>query len=160
MKEELTDISVLSKKNEGINTLEKFMLTEMEIVNEKLTHIFTPGLYAREFSAQANTLWISREHKTEHIFSVSKGAVSVWIDGVETLIVAPYTGITKAGTRRILFVWEDLIWTTFHANPLNKNEDEIVEEITEVHHNELLDEELMQRLKFVRQDIQTKYLTT
>lgn len=159
MTDELT-ISNVSKTNKGIDTLEKFMLDNLELVNEELRHIFTPGLYLREYSAKANTLVVSRTHKTDHPFIVSKGVVSVWIDGVETLIKAPYSGITKAGTRRVLFVWEDLIWTTIHANPDNLNEDEIVEAVTEKHDNKLFSEEDSKLLAMVRGDIEKKYLTT
>ena len=55
MTDELT-ISNVSKTNKGIDTLEKFMLDNLELVNEELRHIFTPGLYLREYSAKANTL--------------------------------------------------------------------------------------------------------
>lgn len=145
---------------EGIDTLEKFMLDNLELVNEELRHIFTPGLYLREYSAKANTLTVSRIHKTDHPFIVSKGVVSVWIDGVETIIEAPYSGITKAGTRRVLFVHEDLIWTTVHANPDNLNENEMVALITEEHDNPLFSEEDTELLNDFRSSIETKYLTT
>lgn len=144
---------------DSINELEKVMLNDMPPAVEKLRHIFTPGLYAREFSADPNTLWISREHRTEHIFIVSSGSVTVWIDGVEQFIEAPYIGITKPGTRRTLLVGEDgLIWTTFHANPENKNENEIVEWITEEHNNPLFTEQDKEKLKEIRDKIEVKYL--
>lgn len=146
--------------NDSINELEKFMLDNMEVTTEKLRHIFTPGLYAREFTAAPNTLWISREHRTEHIFIVSSGSVTVWIDGVEQFIEAPHIGITKPGTRRTLLVGEDgLIWTTFHANPENKNENEIVEWITEEHNNPLFTEQDKEKLKEIRSGINKQYLT-
>lgn len=80
-----------------------------------LVHRFTPGLYVREIFMPKGTVVISKIHKTEHPYVVSKGVVSVWIDGVGVQkIVAPYTGITKPGTRRILYIHEDTVWTTFH----------------------------------------------
>ncbi len=157
---EVVTIEEISTKEEGINALEKFMLDNLELKNEKLRHIFTPGLYAREYSAVANTLCVSMTHKTEHIFVISQGMVSVWVDGVETVYEAPYIGITKPGTRRILFVWEDLIWTTFHANPDNLNENEIVDLVTETHENPFFSEEDKKMLSSVRKDIETKYLTS
>lgn len=152
--------AVIKNIDGSINELEKFILNELPPTTEKLRHIFTPGLYAREFHAQPNTLWISREHRTEHIFIVSMGSVTVWVDGKEQYIEAPYIGVTKPGTRRTLLVHEDgLIWTTFHANPDNKNENEIVEWITEEHNNPLLNEEEKDRLKEIRSKVETKYLT-
>lgn len=146
--------------NDPLNELEKFMINELPPTVEKLRHIFTPGLYAREFIAEPNTLWISREHLSTHIFIVSSGSVTVWIDGEEQYIEAPYIGITKPGTKRTLLVHEcGLIWTTFHANPENKNENEIVKDITAVHDNPLLDEEEKERILEIRSHIEKKYLT-
>lgn len=156
---EVLEIEKVSTTNAGIDTLEKFMLDNLELINEELRHIFTPGLYVREYSAKANTLVVSRTHKTDHPFIVSKGVVSVWIDGVETIIEAPYSGITKAGTRRVLFVHEDLIWTTIHANPDNLTEDEMVALVTEEHDNSLFSEEDTKLLNDFRSGIKTKYLT-
>jgi hypothetical protein len=80
-----------------------------------LVHRFTPGLYVREIFMPADSLITSKIHKTEHPFVVSKGRCLVWIDGIGwQLIEAPYTGITKPGTRRVLLILEDTVWTTFH----------------------------------------------
>jgi hypothetical protein len=52
-----------------------------------------------------------------HPYVVSQGRVSVVIPDQGSLkeIVAPYTGITIPGTRRLLMVHEQTVWTTFHA---------------------------------------------
>ncbi len=78
-------------------------------------HWFTPGLYAREIFMPKGTLLTSKIHMTEHLYTISKGAARVWtkFEGVLEL-VAPFTGITKPGTQRILYILEDCIWTTFH----------------------------------------------
>lgn len=97
-----------------------------------LNHVFTPGLYVREVFMARGKLITTRIHLTDHPFVVSAGAVSVWTDdqGWVTLR-APHTGVTKAGTRRILFIHEDCIWSTFHANPKNETDpDAIVREVT------------------------------
>ena len=42
--------------------------------------------------------------------------MAVFIEGVGwTKLVAPYTGITKPMTRRVLLIEQDCIWTTFHV---------------------------------------------
>lgn len=146
--------------NDSLNELEKFMINELPPSVEKLRHIFTPGLYAREFTADPNTLWISKEHLSTHIFIVSSGSVTVWIDGEEQYIEAPYIGITKPGTKRTLLVHEDgLVWTTFHANPENKNENEIIADITAIHDNPLLDDDEKNKLSEIRSKIDKIYLT-
>jgi hypothetical protein len=50
-------------------------------------------------------------------------------DGLQ-MIEAPFTGITKPGTRRVLLIVEDTIWTTFHPTQetdLAKIEADIIE---------------------------------
>ncbi len=89
----------------------------------------------------AGSLITSKIHKTEHPYIVSYGKVAVSIDGDDwNEITAPYTGITIPGTRRVLYIIEDCIWTTFHRiddmkseyNNLNDEEKEkIVEKIEE-----------------------------
>jgi len=89
----------------------------------------------------AGSLITSKVHKTEHPYIVSYGKVAVSIDSNDwDEITAPYTGITKPGTRRVLYIIEDCIWTTFHRvddmkseyNDLNDDEKEnIVKEIEE-----------------------------
>jgi hypothetical protein len=90
-------------------------LAEFPQVEMPVTHRFTPGLYAREIFMPKGTLVVSKIHKTEHPYVVSKGEAAVWCeaDGMKR-IKAPFTGITKPGTQRILLILEDCIWTTFH----------------------------------------------
>ena len=89
-----------------------------------LIHRFTPGLYTREIFMPKGTFIISKIHKTEHPFVIVKGVVSVWVEGVGVKkFEAPYVGITKPGTRRILFIHEDCSWLTFHATDKTTPED-------------------------------------
>ena len=116
------------------------------------THFFTKGVYARQLFMPAGEIIISKIHKTQHQYIISKGIVEVQIDMDEwKLLEAPFHGITEVNTRRVLYVHEDCIWTTFHPiegitgdeNELSDIEkDEIVSKIEsmiiEPHKNELL----------------------
>lgn len=97
-------------------------------------HRFTPGLYIRELFMPKGTLVVSKIHKTEHPYVVSQGHAAVFIPGVGVQqIKAPFCGITKPGTQRILFIHEDCIWTTFHPTnetDLEKIEASIIEPMT------------------------------
>jgi hypothetical protein len=98
-------------------------------------------MYIREIFMPAGSLITSKIHKTEHPYIISYGKTAVSIDGNEwNEITAPYTGITVPGTRRVLYIIEDCIWTTFHRidnmksdyNNLNDEEkEEIVKKIEE-----------------------------
>lgn len=107
-------------------------LEQMPQEDFPLNHVFTPGLYIREILLKKGTFLTSRIHLTEHPFIISHGQVSIWTEenGCITL-QAPYTGVTKPGTRRILFAHTDVIFSTCHANPDNEtNPDEIVKRLT------------------------------
>lgn len=110
-------------------------------------HRFTPGMYIRELFMPAGSLIMSKIHKTEHPYVVSKGKVSVWIEGAGVeVITAPHTGITMPGTRRCLFVHEDTLWTTFHVTnetDLEKIEDQLIEK----HEVEPLSDDIVRLLK-------------
>jgi hypothetical protein len=105
-----------------------------EHVECPVVHQFTPGLYSREFHAAAGTQIISKIHKTEHQYVISQGRALVWMDDERGWVElsAPYRGVTQPGTRRVLIVLEDLIWTTFHPTTL-KTVEEIEAAIIQPH---------------------------
>lgn len=103
-------------------------------------HLFTPGLYCRQIFMPARTLLTSKIHRTEHPFVISKGVVSVWDKGRVEILRAPHHGVTYPGTRRILYIHEDTIWTTFHPTSETdpqKIEDVIIEK-RDAHYRHLL----------------------
>ena len=111
-----------------------------------LEHFFTPGMYTRMIHMPANTLVVSRIHKTQHPFFILKGKVAVMKDSgngemvQEGLFEAGYMGITKPNTKRVLFNIEDTTWVTCHANPNDiEDPDQIALNITEDSINPLID---------------------
>lgn len=86
-------------------------------------HDFCHGIYARTIFMKADTVVISKIHKTQHFFVVVKGSCTV-IDshGNKVFIEAPYLGVTMPGTERALHIHEDCIWTTFHVTDLTDPE--------------------------------------
>lgn len=88
-------------------------------------HTFTPGLYSRSIYMPAGSIVTSKIHLTAHQYVVSQGVAMVMVEGEEWVrIAAPYLGITKPGTKRVLVILEDMIWTTFHPTEL-RDVDEI-----------------------------------
>jgi hypothetical protein len=129
---------VIVRENDNrLDELEVSMLENFEPVHCLTTHRFTDGMYIREIFMPAGSLITSKIHNTEHPYIVSYGKTAVSIDGDEwNEITAPYTGITQPGTRRVLYIIEDCIWTTFHRidgmkSEYNNLSEEEIEKIVE-----------------------------
>jgi hypothetical protein len=128
-------MAIKRENDAAIDLLESYMIKEDDIIECPLVHRFTDGMYIRQIFMPKGSLVTSKIHNTEHPFTVSLGAAAVSIDGEAwDHIVAPYTGITQPGTRRVLYILEDCIWTTYHPIPdmkseYNNLEDEAIEEI-------------------------------
>jgi len=121
-------LDILSE--ERFDELEAAIVHNLESVDCPLVHMFTDGMYIREIIMPKGALVTSKIHKTEHPYVVSKGKLTVRIDdGSWVEIEAPYTGITKAGTRRVAYILEDCTWTTFHNNPDNLKDLEQIEDM-------------------------------
>lgn len=85
----------------------------------KLEHEFGDGLYQRTIAMPTGALLTSKIHAQRHPFTVHAGAVFVISQGHAEFICAPFKGWTEPGTRRILLVANDCVWSTVHANPDN-----------------------------------------
>tara|TARA_R100000742_G_C4279614_1_gene104742 strand:- start:763 stop:1368 length:606 start_codon:yes stop_codon:yes gene_type:complete len=78
-------------------------------------HSFADGCYVREIFNPANELLITKIHKKEHPFFLMQGEMSILTeDGIKHL-KAPYHGITKPGTKRIIYTHTDCVFVTVHA---------------------------------------------
>ncbi len=100
---------------EKICQLETVMLAMPEQAECPVTHHFVPGLYAREILIPKGVTFTSKLHRTEHLVVISKGDISVLTENGIERVQAPYTFITKPGTKRVGFAHEDTVWTTFHV---------------------------------------------
>ena len=71
----------------------------------------------------------SKLHKTNSPYFVLEGDLTVVTGEGEIRIKAPFWGVTKAGTKRILYIHEDTRWITVHATDetdLEKIEDDLI----------------------------------
>jgi hypothetical protein len=135
----MDDIAPAIDFNSTLDEMELAMAS-MEAADCPVVHRFTPGLYVREITMPAGSIVASMVHKTEHPFVISKGSVQV-VSETEGAVTysAPYCGITKPGTRRVLHVLTETVWTTFHPTTETDIE-KIAEEILIPHVNPLLGE--------------------
>lgn len=114
-----------------------------------LTHTFSDGIYAREIFMPKGLFIVGHVHNTTHINIVSTGRALVWMNGEMNEVTAPYTFESKAGTRKALFIFEDMFWTTIHRT------DETNIEVLE---NTLIDKSASEGLDFNLKHIETKFL--
>lgn len=79
-------------------------------------HHFAPGAYGREMTLPAGLVVVGKIHKHAHINVISKGRVQVFTeqDGVLEL-AAPCTFVSSPGTKRVVHVLEETVWTTVHV---------------------------------------------
>jgi hypothetical protein len=94
-----------------------------------LVHSFGDGCYIRQIFMPKGTLIVSKIHKVTHPYFVMTGKASVATENGVEVIKAPYHGITQAGTKRVLYIHEDMVWITVHVTKetdLKKIEEEII----------------------------------
>lgn len=104
----------------------------------RYNHIITPvhdhpelSLYTREIFMPKDTLLTSAIHLYEHPFTISRGRVAVWDNEHGWKVYAAGgSDVTLPGTRRVLFILEDTIWTTQHVMPSGLTPDEVRDLIT------------------------------
>jgi hypothetical protein len=80
-----------------------------------LKHAFVDGAYVRQIIMPKGILLTSQIHKYEHPYFIMKGECTVVTEEGEIRIKAPFWGITKPGTKRLLYIHEEVIWVTVHV---------------------------------------------
>lgn len=93
-------------------------------------HHFASGIYARELRIPAGTLLTGKVHKTEHLNILSAGEITVWTEDGMKRLRAPFTMVSRPGTKRVGFAHTDVVWTTIHGTherDLDRLEAELIE---------------------------------
>lgn len=80
----------------------------------KLDIDFQDGVMRRTIYMPAGALISSKIHITNHNWVIHSGAVYVIEQGAQELRLGGSFGVTKAGTRRLLWVAANCIWSTYH----------------------------------------------
>jgi hypothetical protein len=108
---------------DAINHIEAEMLQEDQ-VKMKLDHLIFGGIYVRTLTIPPLTKLIGRVHKTDHIFTCTKGTLEVFVEDTGWgLVVGPYTGEGKQGTRRLARVISETEWITYHPTTITPADD-------------------------------------
>lgn len=125
----------------------EFKMSEDPLVLEPV-HKFAPGIYRRELFVPAGAFITSKVHLTEHFFELVTGVMDVATQDGIVRMIAPYDCITLPGTRKIGYVIEDVIMVTYHDNPDNCRDIEVIENrLFKSYDNPLLKEAKMEVIK-------------
>ena len=88
-----------------------------------LKHYFVKDAYVREITMAKGAIFTSQIHKYSHPYFVMEGDCDVLTEDGVINIKAPYWGLTKPGTKRLLFINEKTVWITVHATKKTNVED-------------------------------------
>jgi hypothetical protein len=77
-------------------------------------NLVTPGVYVRVLRMKAGLRVVGKRHAQEHISIISQGRATVMTEEGRQELVAPCEFVSPAGTKRFVWVHEDMVWTTIH----------------------------------------------
>ena len=122
---------------ELVDRVEYEMVSQFPETENPVTHAFTPGLYCRTMYMAGGTLATSKIHNQEHQYVIVSGSLSVWTKETGAVTIhAPFHGITKPGTRRVVYAHTDVCWLTFH--PTNETDLAVIEDQIIMKHTNIL----------------------
>ena len=120
-RELIMDLESMIKKSDDV------ILGDSELC--PLKHSFSDGIYVREITIPQGTLLTGKIHKHKHPNFLLKGEVIVVTEEGREILKAPYSMMSKAGTKRALYAVTELVWTTIHHNPTNTQDLKELEKI-------------------------------
>lgn len=135
----MNEVQVIEKQIIGASTPTREMIEEAErkmaamdsrIMELPVVNHFLPGMYARELHIPAGVMLTGKIHKTAHMNVLSKGTITVWTEDGMKELSAPYSFMSKPGTKRIGLAHTDVVWTTYHftfETDLDRIEAEVIE---------------------------------
>ena len=122
--------AVANKYNQDISTLsniDKIELFEYYLKNYTdgseqtakelpLEHFICNKTYVRQITLPKDMILTGKVHNFDHTSILSKGDVTIMTDEGTVRVKAPSTWISKAGTKRLIYVHEETIWATIHQS--------------------------------------------
>jgi hypothetical protein len=101
-------------------------LLKLPQVDMPVDHDFCNGLYARTMHIPAGTILTGAVHREESFFLVRKGELIVSTDDGSLTLRAGDMSVSKIGTKRAGITLTDVEVTTFHSNPTNEQEPQVL----------------------------------
>lgn len=112
--------------------------SQMEQVQCPLTHHFEKGLYIREISIPAGTLFIGRVHRYGHHVELVSGEGILVTETARVPVKPPHSIYTAPGGQVAFYATTDVVGRTLHANFSERRdtqalEDDIFESVESLH---------------------------
>lgn len=125
-------------KEEEIQNLIGILRKDFPEVEMPLNHYFVGDLYAREIFMPAGSLVVGQIHLHDTISIISQGEALIFSSatGVKR-VKAPMTFLSGAGTRRVLLILSDMVFSTVHITK-ERDPHKLREELAVGSVNELL----------------------
>ena len=114
----------------GIEVTEQFMKDLPQVIAEPV-HRFAEGLYCRQLTMPAGSVFVSRVHKHENYAFIMQGSCTVISENGAERLYSPFMMKTNSGTKRLLVIHEECTWITVHALPAELAESQDVDKIEE-----------------------------
>lgn len=93
-----------------------------------LKHKFADGLYIREIFLPKGYVIVTKLFKQSHATFMLLGDCSILTEKGIMRVKAPFHMVTSIGTKRVIYVHEDTVWITIHANPKGLRDPKALEE--------------------------------
>jgi mannose-6-phosphate isomerase-like protein (cupin superfamily) len=134
----MSDLQTLPTR-ESIDRLQE-EIAKLPQARVRTEHRFADGMYLREYTQFADMLVVSKIHKRENFFIVTKGRAWVAQDGALIEIKAGDIMVTKPGTKRaVLTRLEEVTIVTVHNVGRERNLDVIEKRLTDYEEPSLFD---------------------
>jgi len=108
-----------------IDALQMAMADLEQFEDFETLHHFAGGMYCREMRVPAGCTVVGKIHKTEHLFMVIAGEVTIACDGFRERVKAPFIAVSKPGMKRALVMHEDSVCVNVHEVGTCRDLDEI-----------------------------------
>jgi mannose-6-phosphate isomerase-like protein (cupin superfamily) len=134
----MSDLQTLPTR-ESIDRLQE-EISKLPQARVRTEHRFADGMYLREYTQFPDMLVVSKIHKRENFFIVTKGRAWVAQDGALIEIKAGDIMVTKPGTKRaVLTRLEEVTIVTVHSVGRERNLDVIEKRLTDYEEPSLFD---------------------
>jgi len=120
LKEYLNELETIKQHPFHISNINKVQIIEDELKKHEQIEIpvknyFVPGVYIREIFMPKGTVLTGKIHKYPQFHVITKGEMSILIDGEMVRLKAPINIMSPAGAKRLAIAHEDTLWLMVHG---------------------------------------------